>query len=141
MGPRGISQVVFQHPEVAGFITNEVNSRHVNANAVGRCDAPRLTMEVSRCRDQAARNDSVRENLTGPVDIREKGLQRLDSLNDARFDGGPLGCGQNARDQIHGERPLPLAESKGDAVAVEVGITKPCPLVEFLSAESGQHPV
>ncbi|NBP86833.1 MAG: hypothetical protein EBU54_17280 [Mycobacteriaceae bacterium] len=57
-------------------------------------------------------------------------------------DGHPVALrGEDARDEIHRQWALPLAERERDAVAVEVGISKSSSIVQLLWAQSSQDAV
>jgi hypothetical protein len=86
-------------------------------------------------------DDSIRKHLSGPVDIGEEGLEGTQSLDDTRLDSRPLGGGDDPRHEIHGQRTFALAESERDAVAIQIGITNPRSIAEFLRAEVFEDPM
>ena len=132
---RRVAQVVLEHAELAGLVADEVDARHVDAHLVGGLDPPRLAVEVGRRGHQAARDQSVVEDVAGAVDIGEEGLEGVQPLDDAGLDVLPLRGSEQAGHEVHGQRPLALAEGERDAMPVEVGVALPGPLRQSCGTE------
>ncbi len=81
-----VAQVVLEDAELARLVADEVDAGDVDAHVVGGLDAPRLTVEVGGRRDEAARDEAVREHLAGAVDVGQEGLERVQPLDDAGLD-------------------------------------------------------
>ena len=118
--PRRGAQIVFEHPEGALRITDDVDAGDVDAHAVGRVDADGFAVEVLTGGHQPARDDAVAQDLLVAIDIVEELLQCPDPLSDAAFELRPLGGRDDPGHQIQREGPLLLAgQRKGDALIDE----------------------
>ena len=106
-------EVVLEHPDVALGRTDQVDPRHVDADAVGRADAPDHPVEVRRGGDQLARDDAVADDLGVGVDVVEERLHRPHPLGDAGLDRVPLGGRDHPRHEVQRERSLDAADVEG----------------------------
>ena len=68
---------------------------------------------------QPARHHAVGEDLARAVHVGQERLQRADPLRDAGLDVLPLGGGDDARDDVHRERPLDALQRERDALIEE----------------------
>ena len=87
---RRTTQVVFQNPELAVIVTDDVDTRHVNAHAPRRLNPVDLAVEVGRRMHQLAGHNAILEDLTGAIDVGEERFKGKDPLADTRLQPPPL---------------------------------------------------
>ncbi len=113
---RGHPHVVFEHAHLAVLVADQVDSRHLDAHAVGTADAGRLAIEVLRRRDQTRGQDAVAHAVLIAVRVIEERLERTDALLHAGLDARPLVVRDDPGHGIQGERPLLAREVERDAL-------------------------
>ena len=109
------AQIVFQHPELALLVPDQVDARDVHPHAVGRVQARGLPAEVLGREHQPPRQHAVGEDLARPVHVGEEGLQGQHPLAHPQRDVVPLDRVDDPRDQVQRERALLARVVKGHA--------------------------
>src|SRR6202034_1833435 len=75
--------IVLEDPELALLVADEVDARHVDADAVGRREPGDLAAELLAGEDEAPREHAVVEGAARAVDVFEECLKHPDPLADA----------------------------------------------------------
>ena len=73
------------------------------------------------------------------VDVVEEHLQRPDALRHAGLDHLPLGRVDDARDQVHRQRPLAAGQGERDALVAQVRVAQPRPGPAARAAEGASR--
>ena len=113
------SQIVLQHPELAGLVPHQVDTADVDPHTIGRRHAVRRAAVRRAAHNDPAGYDAVAEHLLRAVHVGEEGLQGPDPLDDAAFDHVPLLRGDQARDQVQRKRSLLTRDVEGDPLVAE----------------------
>ena len=113
------AQVVLQNPEGALAVTNQVDTRDMDADAIRRVDADGFPVEVFTGGDQPARDDAIAQDLLVPVNIVEEPFQGDHPLGDTSLQPRPFGRRDDPGHQIQWEGPLLTGQREGDALIDE----------------------
>ena len=100
---RGHPHVVFEHPHLAVLIADEVDARHLDADAVRAVDAGGLAIEVLRRGDEPGGQHAVAHAVLATVRVVEERLECAHALLDPRLDPRPLVERDHAGDGIQRE--------------------------------------
>ena len=107
--------VVLEDAELAEFVADQVDARHVHPDAVGRRDAGHLAAELLAGEHQPPGHHAVVEAAASAVDVGEEGLEREHALLHSPGHLVPLQGADDPRDQVERERPLLARVVVGDA--------------------------
>jgi hypothetical protein len=112
-------QVVLEHPEGAGLVTDQVDAGDVDAHPVRWHDACRFAVEVLARGHQPFRHDAVAEDVLLAVHVVEEHLERPHPLGDAAFELGPFRGGDHPWNEIERERPFLPQQGERDTLVGE----------------------
>jgi len=117
--PGGNPYVVLKDAELALLVADEVDARHVDADAIGRRDPGDLAAELPAGEHEAPGDHAVVEGAAGAVDVFEERLEHPDPLADAVGYEVPLGGVDDPGDEVGGHRPFLAGVVVGDAAVGE----------------------
>ncbi len=114
------AEVVFQHPEGARGVADQVDAADVDAHAPGRTDPAQPGQIVSRGEHQLLGNAAFGEDELLAVHVVEEEREGPDALDQAALELRPVGRRDGPREQAEGEdllRPALIVEDgEGDAL-------------------------
>ena len=117
------ADVVLQHVEVFAVGAHHVDAGDMHADVVGRAQANHLGPELRVALDELARNDAGPQDFLRAIDVGQKGVQRLDPLDQAFLEAHPFRALDDARNDIERDQPLGrvrlAVDVEGDADAPE----------------------
>ena len=99
------------------------------------------TVVVARRHHEGSGHDAGAEDLAGPVDVGEEGLERPHPLAYAGLDRLPLGRAEDPRDEVERERPLLARERERDALVAKGVVARGAALLEVGVATRSGVPV
>ena len=139
-----VAEVVLQHAVGALGVAHDVDAGHQAAGTVRHGDAERLALEAVAARDEPARDDPVVDGrLVAHVQVVEEPVEGGDPLDEPLLDVGPLVGRDDARHQVHRERPLDAlalaVDGEGDAGLAEGGVAHPLPLGQLVGREPAEE--
>jgi hypothetical protein len=140
------AHVVLEHLPGAVGVAHQVAAGDVAVDAARRPDAVRLAREGGPRDDQLPRHDAVVDDLAPVVDVVDEAVERADPLGQSALDLGPLGGGDDARDEVERERAVAhrpvevrTAGVERDPLLHEDRVAAAAGVGELVAAELGQR--
>ncbi len=91
----------------------------MDAHPVGRLDAGRLPVVVSRARHEPARHDPIAQHLARSIDVGEERLESTNPLTETGLDERPFARSDDAGHEIEREGAFLAREREGDALVAK----------------------
>ena len=99
----GGAGVVFEDAEGAGFVADDVGAADMDVGVERHIEADHRLAVAGVFQHQFGGDDLVGEDFAFVVDVAQEHVERADTLDDAGFDLGPLGRGDDAGDEVEGQ--------------------------------------
>ncbi len=136
------ASIIFQHPERAGFIADDIGAADMHVGVEGNVEADHRLAIAGILQDQLGRHDLIGEDFPLVVDVIQEHVQRAHALHDAGFDLVPLGRGDHPRDQVERQNPVDRGgigiHREGDAAFQQVPLRLRRPLPQTLDRQRRQ---
>ena len=88
----GYAQIVFQHHEIPVRIANQIGAENRDIDVARDFHVPHLAAEMFAGVDNAARHNSIFNNLAFVVDVFQEKIQRRDPLGQSTLNFFPFGA-------------------------------------------------
>ena len=126
---RGGAGIVLQHEEIVGTRADQVDAADMRPDAVRRPHAGDLRPELWVAEDQVLREHALLQDAALAIDVVEKGVDRLDPLDEPGRQPCPFVGQEHAGHNVERDDPLRRVivaiHRKGDAELAEGGFLRP----------------
>ncbi len=142
--PRGHPQVVLQDVHRAVGVADEVAPADVGPDATGGVHADALAPEIGRPGHQLGGDDTGAHRSLVVVDVVDEQVERVEPLDQARFDKLPLLGGHHPGNDIEGPRAVhpgrPFVDGEGHPDGPHLAVGCVLTFAEGFGAQLGEVP-